>query len=181
MSAELIGILASLGPARRFADPASPLDARMMAASGALPLPPPQLVSVLVALTHDPDTGVKDKALGSLRTLPDRVIEPALAEKLHPDVLATCAELYKDTCARLEKIALNAAASDETCTFLAGLPLHARGRDPGAEPGSPAALLAAGGGARREPADGIGHDRPHPSLPGRRARRDGRAPAGVER
>ena len=69
MSAETADILESLGPARRFADPASPLDSRLMAASGALPLPPPQLLSVLVALTLDPDAGVKDKAIGSLRAL----------------------------------------------------------------------------------------------------------------
>lgn len=122
MSAEPNGILASLGPARRFADPAATLDARLMAASGALPLPPPQLVSVLAALTLDDDAGVKDKALTSLRTLPERVIEPALAERLHPDVLALCAEIYRDNGGRLEKIALNASASDATCAFLASLP-----------------------------------------------------------
>jgi hypothetical protein len=122
VSAEPNGIFASLGAAQRFADPDAPLDARLMAAGGALLLPPPQLVSVLVALTLDPDAGVKDKALSSLRALPERVIEPALAEKLHPEVLGVCAELYRNNGSRLERIALNAAASDETCTFLAALP-----------------------------------------------------------
>ena len=85
---------ASLGGARRFADPNAPLDARLMAASGALPLPPPQLVTVLYALTLDPDAAVKDKALASLQALPDRVLDPALDAKLHPDVLGLCAELF---------------------------------------------------------------------------------------
>ena len=62
-----------------------------MAASGALPLPPPQLVTVLYALTLDPDAAVKDKALASLKALPDRVLDPALDAKLHPDVLGLCA------------------------------------------------------------------------------------------
>jgi hypothetical protein len=93
-----------------------------MAASGALLLPPPQLVSVLVALTLDPDAGVKDKAIASLRSLPERVIEPALAAKLHAAVLGVCAELYREHGARLERIALNPATTDETCTFLAALP-----------------------------------------------------------
>jgi hypothetical protein len=119
------GLLASLGGARRFADPNAPLDARLMAASGALPLPPPQLLSVLYALTLDPDAAVKEKALASLRALPDRVLEPALDAKIHPDVLGCCAELFRDSGPRLERIALNAASSDETCVFLATLP-HGR-------------------------------------------------------
>ncbi|MGH9886570.1 MAG: hypothetical protein ACREBE_13630 [bacterium] len=122
MSADPNAVLESLGTARRFADPGAPLDARLMAASGALPLPPSQLLAVLVALTLDPEAGVRDKAFASLRALPERVLEPALDGKLHPDVLAACAELFRDSCARLERIALNAAASDETCTYLATLP-----------------------------------------------------------
>ena len=52
-------ILESLGPARKFADPSAPKDARLMAARGALPLPPPQICSVLFALTLDDDPEVK--------------------------------------------------------------------------------------------------------------------------
>ncbi len=122
MSADSNQVLASLGPARRFADPDAPLDSRLMAASGALPLPPPQLVSVLVALTLDPDAGVKDKALTSLRGLPERVIEPALGAKLSAAVLSVCAEIYRENSARLERVALNPATTDETCAFLATLP-----------------------------------------------------------
>jgi hypothetical protein len=122
VSADSDGILASLGPDRRFADPDGPLDSRLMAASGALALPGPKLVAVLVALTFDPDAGVKDKAIASLLSLPDRVIEPALDAKLHVAVLAACAEHYRQNGARLERIALNPATTDEICTFLAGLP-----------------------------------------------------------
>jgi hypothetical protein len=115
-------LLASLGPARRFADPAGPIESRKMAASGALPMPPPQLLSVLVALTLDPDAEVKEKATASLKTLPDRVVDAALAAKLHTEILAICAQTFHENGARMEKIALNAATSDATCCFLASLP-----------------------------------------------------------
>jgi len=115
-------ILASLGPARRFADPSGPIEARKMAASGALPLPPPQLVAVLFALTLDPDASVSERATASLRALPDRVADAALEAKLHPDALAGLAQLFRENGPRVEKIALNAATSDATCCFLATLP-----------------------------------------------------------
>jgi hypothetical protein len=115
-------ILESLGPARRFADPAGPVESRRMAASGALPIPPPQLLSVLHALTLDPDASVAERATASLRALPDRVADAALSAKLHPATLAACAELYKENGPRVEKIALNAATPDETCCMLARLP-----------------------------------------------------------
>jgi hypothetical protein len=86
-----------------------------------LPMPPPQLVSVLFALTLDSEANVAARATESLRSLPDRVADAALAGKLHPAALAALAVLYKETGARLEKIALNPATSDETCCMLAGL------------------------------------------------------------
>ena len=121
MSQERSEILEGLGPARRFADPAGPVEGRLMAASGALPIPPPQLVAVLFALTLDPEPSVAARATESLRGLPDRVADTALASKLHPAALAALADLYKDNGTRLEKIALNPATSDETCCVLAAL------------------------------------------------------------
>ena len=122
MSQDASQILEGLGPARRFADPAGPIEGRLMAASGALPMPPPQLVSVLFALTLDPEPSVVAKANESLRALPDRVADVALAGKLHPAALAMLAELYKGSQSRLEKIALNPATSDDTCVWLAAQP-----------------------------------------------------------
>jgi hypothetical protein len=115
-------VLAALGPARRFADPSGPVESRLMAASGALPMPPPQLVSVLYALTLDPDSNVAERATASLRALPDRVVDAALTAKLHYGALAFCAELFRENGPRIEKIALNAGTADETCVFLAKLP-----------------------------------------------------------
>ena len=56
-----------LGPAWRFADPNGARNQRLMAAQGALPLPPPQLACVVYALTFDPDPEVQETAT---RTFP---------------------------------------------------------------------------------------------------------------
>lgn len=118
-------ILDSLGGARKFADPEAPKPARLMAAGGTLPLPPPQICSVLFALTLDGDPEVKAKALQSLGELPARVLDPALEAPIHPAVLDFFAERYQEDGARMEKLALNPATSDETYCFLAELP-HSR-------------------------------------------------------
>lgn len=122
MEVDRDAILESLGPARRFADPDAPTEARLMAARGALPLPPPQIVTVLYALSFDPDAEVKGRALKSLIELPDRVLDPALGEALHPGLLAFLAEQHREDGDRAEKIALNPATADETICFLARLP-----------------------------------------------------------
>jgi hypothetical protein len=115
-------LLGSLGTARRFADPASPLPARRLAAGGALPIPPPQLASVLVALTTDADAEVAGKAADSLRRLPDPVVDQVLGAPLHPDVLDWFARAWPDGEERLQKIALNSATSDATFCFVATRP-----------------------------------------------------------
>jgi hypothetical protein len=115
-------ILEALGPARRFADPAAPKSARLLAAGGALPLPPGELAMVVFALTLDAETDVAERANGTLRALPDRVIDIALQSPVHPALLDFCAEAFGANEARLEKIALNPATADETFARLARLP-----------------------------------------------------------
>ncbi len=121
-------ILESLGAARKFADPASPLPGRMMAAGGALPLPPDQIATVLFCLTLDPEEQVREKATQSLGGLPDRVLDTALAAQLPPALLAWFAERFRDHAQRSETIALNAATPDATFCMLATLP-HPRVND----------------------------------------------------
>jgi hypothetical protein len=115
-------ILDALGPARRFADPEAPLEARMLAARGALPLPPDRIASVLFALLFDPDPEVKARAQQSLEELPDRVLQPTLSAAVHPALLAWLARRFREDGAKLEKIALNPASSDDTICELATLP-----------------------------------------------------------
>ena len=115
-------VLESLGAARRFADPQAPLKARMMAARGALPLPPEQIVSVLFALTLDPEPEVQTRALQSFDELPERVLDTALGASLHPTALAFLAERLREDEARLKAISLNPATPDDTFCYLASLP-----------------------------------------------------------
>lgn len=115
-------VLESLGSARRYADPRGPREGRLLAARGALPLPPPQIAAVLFALTLDPDAEVGDRARAGLERLPDRIVDAALEGEVHPALLAHYAERERENEARIEKIALNPASSDETLCFVATLP-----------------------------------------------------------
>ena len=122
MTAETESILEALGPARRFADPDAPQEARLMAARGALPLPPAQIASVLFALTHDPDAEVKELACSSLDNLPSPMLDATLAGDVHPALLTYMATKFQEDEAQLEKIAINAATSDATFCSLASRP-----------------------------------------------------------
>ena len=87
MSLDIAPILESLGPAKKFVDPESPASVRAMAARGALPLPPPQIVTVLFVLSLDGDVGIRERASASLAELPERILAPALQADLHPALL----------------------------------------------------------------------------------------------
>jgi hypothetical protein len=121
--ADLERILESLGPARKFADPTSPDSVRGMAARGALPLPPPQIVGVLFVLAQDEDATIRERAGASLKELPERILVPAVQADIDAAILDHFARSSADRPDLLEKIALNPATSDVTFCFLAGLPL----------------------------------------------------------
>lgn len=108
--------------AERYARRDAPREARLMAARGALPLPPVDLATVLFALMHDPDAEVKSTARESLESLPENVIEPVLTGATHPAVLSHLARACRDDEGRCEKLALNSATDDTTISFLATLP-----------------------------------------------------------
>ena len=108
--------------AERYARRDAPRESRLMAARGALPLPPLELATVLFALMHDPDAEVKSTARESLEALPDTVLAPVLSGPAHPALLSHLAHAFREHEARLEPIALNPAADDATIALLAGLP-----------------------------------------------------------
>lgn len=122
MEVDVALLLESLGDARRFADPDGPKPARLLAAGGALPLPPERIAQVLFCLGFDRDAEVRDKARASLEALPDPVVERVLAAAVHAALLDRFARRFRDDAAKLEKIALNPASADETYCFLATLP-----------------------------------------------------------
>lgn len=108
--------------AERYVRRDAPVEVRRMAASGALPLPPVELATVLFALLHDPDDPVKNRARESLERLPDGVLRAVLSGDAHPAVLAYLGHVHEDDAARMELLALNPAVDDRTFCFLAGLP-----------------------------------------------------------
>lgn len=117
-------VLDSLGEARRYADPDSPRDGRLLASGGALPLQPHEISGVLFALTLDPDAEVKDRARRSLDTLPDAIVDATLEAQVHPALLADFAGRFREVEARILKIALNPATSNETLYLAATLPFQ---------------------------------------------------------
>ncbi len=122
MAGETHKIQLTLSPrAERYARSDAPRDARLMAARGAVPLPPVELATVLFALLHDPDPEVKDTARTSLAELPQSVMDPVLSGDAHPALLSHLAHEFSNHEARLERIALNPAADDDTIAFLATL------------------------------------------------------------
>lgn len=121
--AEKRKIRLTLSPeAERYVRRDAPVEVRALAAAGALPLPPVELVTVLFVLCHDPEARVKDRARQSFERLPETVLSAALSGPANPAVLSYCAHAFRDQCERLERIALNPATGDDTIAFLASLP-----------------------------------------------------------
>jgi len=108
--------------AEKYARRDAPRDVRLLAARGALPLPPVELATVLFALMHDPDAEVKARARDSLEALPDAVCDPVLVGAVHPAILSHLARAFRDRSDRSERIALNPATDDATLAYLAALP-----------------------------------------------------------
>jgi hypothetical protein len=121
VSSEAQRIRLVLSPqAERYARRDAPRDVRLMAARGALPLPPAELASVLFALMHDLDAEVKSAAREP-RGPPDRVCQAVLTSDVHPAILRI-ARASREREDHLEAIALNPASDDATLAFLASLP-----------------------------------------------------------
>jgi hypothetical protein len=108
--------------AEKYARRDAPVEARRMAARGALPLEPVELATVLFALLHDPDGEVKTRAEESLNNLPEPIVFSVLSGPTHPALLSYFAQMHRESEPHCEKIALNAAADDTTIAFLATLP-----------------------------------------------------------
>jgi hypothetical protein len=108
--------------AERYVRRDAPVEVRALAAAGALPLPPVELLTVLFVLCHDPEARVKERARQSFERLPETVLSAALSGPAGPAVLSFCAHAFRDQPDRLERIALNASADDATIAFLASLP-----------------------------------------------------------
>lgn len=98
---------------RKHLDVKAPVPLRMMAAKGLVPLSPPDLSAALFLLTFDPDVGVRDTALKTAATLPDRILAVVLRDEgLQPPVLGFFLQLFGDREAYAEMLILNGATPD---------------------------------------------------------------------
>ena len=111
--------------AEKYARRDAPVEARRMAARGALPLEPVELATVLFVLANDADAQVKETARQSLEGLPDHIVSTVLSRPAHPALLSFLARVHKENEKYCEALALNAATDDATIAWLATLP-HSR-------------------------------------------------------
>jgi len=104
--------------ARKHVDPKAPAPLRMMAARGMVPMGPRDMVTVLCSLSHDDDQKVAQSAAKSLAELPERIVQGALKEALHPLVLDQLARTNVDNDNTLFIILANKETPDQTFEFL---------------------------------------------------------------
>jgi hypothetical protein len=105
---------------------AGPAPMKAMAAKGIAPLRPAELLTAVYQLSFDGEPSVRAAAEGGGASLPDKILAPALAEPLPPEVLQFFAgKLPAGRVEPLEKILYNPATADGTFVLLAAR-LHER-------------------------------------------------------
>jgi hypothetical protein len=105
---------------RKHVDPKAPAPLRMMAAKGLVPLPPPDMASVLFMLTFDAEANVRETATKTAGGLPDRIASSAFRdEEVQGPVLAWYLSLFGQHDAYAEMLILNANTPDEAVARVA--------------------------------------------------------------
>jgi hypothetical protein len=97
-----------------------PKELRLMAAQGALPLKPEDLVELLVDLVRDPEEAVKGTATQSLKTFAVAEFMPICKSKDTPSAVLAWAVTYRADRELREVCLQNTSLSDETIESLAG-------------------------------------------------------------
>lgn len=103
-----------------FIGPQSPQTARLRAAGGTLPLPPEQLVPVLLFLSQDADELVKKRAALSLLEMPVELVKPVLKSLTSPAALDAAARVFRKVEELAGELAVNQRTADDTIRWLAG-------------------------------------------------------------
>jgi len=104
---------------KQFADPSRPKELRLMAARGLVPASPRDLSRILYYLTRDVDEDVSREAGETLSGMPVEVVSTIISDaSAEPGLLDFFARALADE-AMLQKILLNASATDETVAYLA--------------------------------------------------------------
>jgi hypothetical protein len=100
---------------QKHVDPKAPVPLRMMGAKALVPMGPKEMTTALFMLTFDADTAVRETAVKSAASLPDRILSVALRDDtVDPPVLDYYAGVLARRDEYLEMLVLNAATSDET-------------------------------------------------------------------
>lgn len=100
--------------------PESPVATRLRAAAGTLPLPPDQLVAVLLFLSHDGDEMVRKKAGGALLEMPIELMQSSLAHLNSSAALDAAVRVFRKHDGLAGELAGNPKTSDDTIRWLAG-------------------------------------------------------------
>ena len=165
--------------AEKYARRDAPREVRLMAARGALPLPPVELATVLFALMHDDDAEIKSTARDSLEALPEGVIDRGARRRRRTRPCSTTSPTPSPRTKRGSRRSRSTPPPPTAPSRSWPAARSSAGRHRLEQPGAPDALPRDRGRARREPAHRPLGDRPHPLLPRRperRRRRGRRAP-----
>jgi hypothetical protein len=110
-------------PLQKHADPGAPPPLRMMGAKGLVPaVAPGDLVALLFALSFDPEQAVRDTAIRTAETLPEKIWGTALrVEGLRGEVLDWLADRFANNDGALQLVLLNATTLDTTVARLAAV------------------------------------------------------------
>ncbi len=100
-------------PLRKHCAPGTPAAIRMLAARGAAPLPPKDLIVVQCVLAQGEDATIAAAADASLRKYPDNLLLPVVQAELPPFALAVLGNVVSDKPALLEPLLLNRGLTDD--------------------------------------------------------------------
>ena len=103
----------------KFVDPKSPRNARLMAANGAIPLPPKDLLKILYILCYDKDVQVKEKAQNTLKEFSTNIIIETIKGDMEPGAIDFLIRYHKDRTKFVKIVILNEYTSDDTIAYLA--------------------------------------------------------------
>jgi hypothetical protein len=97
-----------------------PIDLRLMAAQGALPLTPADLVELLHHLLRDADSRVKQAASTSLTTMPADALLPLAKDRGTPTEVLAWILVYREDRELRESVLQNTSLEDEALESVAG-------------------------------------------------------------
>lgn len=105
--------------AAAFLKPETSREEKLMGAQGRATLEEPEKSSLLLLLTADPDSEVRDAAVRSLRLLTEETaLAVAAAPAAHPELLHVLARLHGDRPGMADLITANPACTEKTSAFL---------------------------------------------------------------